>query len=112
MVNLKNIHAKLKQGELPAYLYILDWSDITQFENLDVGAEGNLFRFHSAGCVIKVAKDKIDLQQTWEVGTDPTISAKTANVLLSLPKGVIQNIYVYRLVGKFDDVKKKMKKVK
>jgi hypothetical protein len=76
-----------------------------------VGSEAHLFKFHSTGCVVKNTKDKVDLQQTWEVGTATDMStSKTANLLLSLPKGVIQEVYVYQLVGKIDDVKKKGRK--
>lgn len=107
------IHKSLKKGELPKYLYILEWRDITQYDSLALGEEASLYHFHSSGCIISDLKDKVDLQQTWAVESEmdtKVSSVQHANVLLSLPKGVIKNTYVYKLAGKLEDMKKKKKK--
>ena len=96
----KLIHEALVEGHAPKEVVMIEWEDITQSEHCNLGENIDLVTLHSIGVIINMDKNKVDLQQTWAFHREEANSLPTnpANILLSLPPGVIKKIYKYKLI--------------
>lgn len=89
----------MEKGLIPDEVVMIEWEDITQTEQCKLGTKVDLITFHSIGIIVYIDKKRLDLQQTWSFSKDGSenFPVNPSNLLLSLPRGVIKNIYRFSL---------------